>query len=274
MLRLLATFVEDSLWLLPHTLFFFYITTNATLKQSAYNFALYLVLILLPAVLIHVFYAPLFTTYLGGNIGKLITGLSVTDETGKRLSLKRSFFRYLIGYPFSGILFGLGFLAIIKDPNKQGWHDKAAGSRVVVSQNLWPLALVLLIGLLVANFLLGVKIVNNYKTGPLKPEIENLIGTAFKDSLRETLQEDKKARSETIVIQANTQGQFDDRLRIGTGNFRDSSAVLWISVKDDPSQDKVVRIHKGDEIIVDGYTLRILDVTENYVKLKAISPKE
>src|SRR3989344_9333524 len=50
---------------------------------------------------------PIFNSFLtskyGGTIGKLLTGIKVTDEKGNLISLKRSLFRTFVGYSVSGV---------------------------------------------------------------------------------------------------------------------------------------------------------------------------
>jgi len=80
---------------------------------------------------VNVCYLSFTTYYFGGSIGKLLMGMKVCDGRGRNLSMKMSFFRYLVGYPLAKILFGFGFLWVIKDERKQGFHDKMTGSFVV-----------------------------------------------------------------------------------------------------------------------------------------------
>lgn len=278
-LRFLASLVESALWFLPHSLFWLFIVNGSSdLTQFAHNIALYLILVFLPIITLAMFYVPFSTTYLGGNIGKLITGLRVINIGGGNLSLRRSLFRHTIGYQFSGLLFGLGFFAIIKDKEKLGWHDKATGSRVVTVQNLWPLALLLLVGLIATNYFILAATVNNYKSGPLKPEVENLFGAAL-ENVGKNSQKDKQtvpiftdeAGDQTLIIQSNTRVQVDNNLSIAASNFRNSTAAIAISFEQNPSQDTVERVQKDDEIKVNGYLLEILDITpDNAIKIEVI----
>lgn len=100
-------------------------------------------------------YLILLTNLFGGSLGKVVLGLRVTDENGRNLSIKRSAFRYLIGYFISRILFYLGFLYIIWDRKKRGFHDKIAGSYVVVygKQALLRFILILMVLLMGSGFL-------------------------------------------------------------------------------------------------------------------------
>jgi uncharacterized RDD family membrane protein YckC len=81
--------------------------------------------------LLKCFYFTFFHTYNGQTVGKLMCGIRVVDQKGKNISS----FKYLIrffGYYLSLYCLGLGFLWILIDNNRQGWHDKLAGSIVVL----------------------------------------------------------------------------------------------------------------------------------------------
>lgn len=68
--------------------------------------------------------------------GKILFSLKVLDEkTGQPLTLSQSVIRYL-GYFVSTLVLFLGFIWIAFDAKKQGWHDKMAGSVVVVDYGM------------------------------------------------------------------------------------------------------------------------------------------
>jgi uncharacterized RDD family membrane protein YckC len=75
-------------------------------------------------------YLIYFWSTSGQTIGKKIMGLKVVTVDGGQLTAGKAFVR-VIGYAISGIVIYLGFLWIIWDANKQGWHDKIAGTYVV-----------------------------------------------------------------------------------------------------------------------------------------------
>jgi uncharacterized RDD family membrane protein YckC len=54
----------------------------------------------------------------------------VVKIDGSYLDVSRAFIRY-IGFFISQSAFGLGLLWAAFDPNKQGWHDKIAGTYVI-----------------------------------------------------------------------------------------------------------------------------------------------
>ncbi len=71
-----------------------------------------------------------FWVLLGQTPGKLLLGVRIAQVTGKPLTIRRALLRYL-GYFLSAIPLGLGFLWVLMDEHRQGWHDKLAGTYVV-----------------------------------------------------------------------------------------------------------------------------------------------
>jgi len=76
------------------------------------------------------FYTILFWTLAAQTPGKYIMGLRIYRMNGDRLTLKRAIRRY-VGYILSFLAFGLGFLWIIIDDERQGFHDIFADTCVV-----------------------------------------------------------------------------------------------------------------------------------------------
>ena len=79
--------------------------------------------------------ALLLTTVLwvrySGTPGKLLLGCQVVDaNTGEPITFKQALIRYL-GYYVSLLTLGLGFLWVMWDKRKQGFHDKIANTVVV-----------------------------------------------------------------------------------------------------------------------------------------------
>ncbi len=71
----------------------------------------------------------------GGTPGKLVLGYRIVDaETGGPPPMNRLVLRY-IGYLVSAIPLGLGYIWVLWDPRRQGWHDKMAGTLVVRDAN-------------------------------------------------------------------------------------------------------------------------------------------
>ena len=66
----------------------------------------------------------------GQTIGKMTIGVKVVGADGKPPSWGAAILRY-IGYMVNIIVFSIGFLWIVFDGKRQGWHDKLAGTYVV-----------------------------------------------------------------------------------------------------------------------------------------------
>lgn len=67
----------------------------------------------------------------GRTPGKMILGLQVVGADGKPISFGIAFLRS-VGYVISSIVFCLGYIWIGFDKRKQGWHDKIAGTVVII----------------------------------------------------------------------------------------------------------------------------------------------
>lgn len=63
-------------------------------------------------------------------LGKKLLGMKVVNEQYGRLSVKDAVIRFLTKYLSAAVLL-LGYIWIIFDPKKQGWHDKIAGTYVI-----------------------------------------------------------------------------------------------------------------------------------------------
>jgi uncharacterized RDD family membrane protein YckC len=78
----------------------------------------------LPALLILWFWIKY-----SGTPGKMLLDCEIVDaRTGKQIDFKQAILRYIV----SALPFGLGFLWIMLDKRKQGWHDKIAGTVVII----------------------------------------------------------------------------------------------------------------------------------------------
>jgi uncharacterized RDD family membrane protein YckC len=79
-----------------------------------------------------------FWTWKGTTVGGIICQLRVVRIDGAPLRFVDALVRGLSAI-FSLIVVGLGFLWILKDPERQAWHDKIAGTYVVKVPRNWPL---------------------------------------------------------------------------------------------------------------------------------------
>ncbi len=85
---------------------------------------------LLEAVITFGYYIVL-TAAFGATLGKMALGMKVVDEGGQKAGVFKVLIRETIGRVVSGIILFLGFIWILFDGKRQGWHDKISGTFVV-----------------------------------------------------------------------------------------------------------------------------------------------
>ncbi len=90
-------------------------------------------------ILIWIFFISLYIAYFtyfhgttGRTPGKMLFGLQVISADGTPISFGIAFLR-AVGYLVSIIIF-LGFIWAAFDKRKQGWHDKIAGTVVIIRE--------------------------------------------------------------------------------------------------------------------------------------------
>lgn len=81
--------------------------------------------------LIPVLYTILFWIWKGATPGKMVLGMKIINVDGSDLTWGRAIGRYF-AYFVSAIVIFIGFIWIGFDSKKQGWHDKLAGTYVVM----------------------------------------------------------------------------------------------------------------------------------------------
>jgi uncharacterized RDD family membrane protein YckC len=75
-------------------------------------------------------YYLFFWSLSGQTMGKLLTGLRVVKVEGGALGFKRALGRGL-GILLSILPLGAGFLGLWSDPDRRGWHDRVASTKVI-----------------------------------------------------------------------------------------------------------------------------------------------
>jgi uncharacterized RDD family membrane protein YckC len=86
------------------------------------------------ALLSWVVYISYFTYYfgMGQTPGMMVMKIKLIGDDEQPIGYKRGFIR-LIGMFISSALLYIGYLWILIDRDKQGWHDKLADSYVVIA---------------------------------------------------------------------------------------------------------------------------------------------
>ena len=69
----------------------------------------------------------------GATVGKMVMNLRVVKENGSKVNYSDALLREISKY-LSGFVFGLGYLNVIWDKKKQGWHDKIAKTVVLIKK--------------------------------------------------------------------------------------------------------------------------------------------
>ena len=81
-------------------------------------------------------YSPILIHVYGQTVGKKIMGIIVVNKDGKSPSIEMSLMREIIGkYILNQLSLGIGYLLIIFNKEKQGLHDKIAGTHVIYNDS-------------------------------------------------------------------------------------------------------------------------------------------
>jgi uncharacterized RDD family membrane protein YckC len=90
------------------------------------------------AMMVALAYHVGFWTWKGTTLGGIICQLRLVKIDGAVLRFADSLIRGLTGL-FSLAVAGLGFFWILRDPDRQAWHDRVAGTYVVKVPRNWPI---------------------------------------------------------------------------------------------------------------------------------------
>lgn len=146
----------------------------------------YMVFTISPLVIL---YRVILTIKFGGGVGKLVSGIKVVGKDRKLLRFWPAMFRYIVGYFVSSLLYGVGFLWIVRNPNKQGWHDQVSGTYVIHDKpKRWIIGSALLIILLFVNSFLASNAVQSIKENQA---LVNQIQTLLKETTGSPLENDQ-----------------------------------------------------------------------------------
>jgi uncharacterized RDD family membrane protein YckC len=81
-----------------------------------------------------IYYWYFWTQWDGQTLGKRIMHIRIIKADGSPINGIDVLVRYL-GYTVSGLFLGLGYFWALFDANNQAWHDKMAGTYVVVASS-------------------------------------------------------------------------------------------------------------------------------------------
>ncbi len=83
------------------------------------------------STLIGIVYYVFFTGYCGQTPGKMALRVKVIRTNGEEIGFGRAILREVLGKFISSIVLCLGYIWVAFDAQKQGWHDKIAGTYVI-----------------------------------------------------------------------------------------------------------------------------------------------
>jgi uncharacterized RDD family membrane protein YckC len=84
-------------------------------------------------ILINIGYFTYFHGTIGQTPGKMAMSLKVMQVSGEEMTPGVAFLRW-VGYIVSSLGLFLGYIWVAFDPRKQGWHDKIAGTVVILKK--------------------------------------------------------------------------------------------------------------------------------------------
>jgi uncharacterized RDD family membrane protein YckC len=88
------------------------------------------VVIVLASFILLAGYFMVFWTVIGSTPGKLFMGLRVVRQNDLRMTFGKALLRFA-GYWISALPLFIGFLWVLVDGRRQGWHDKLADTQVI-----------------------------------------------------------------------------------------------------------------------------------------------
>ncbi len=86
----------------------------------------------IPLLLRTLYFVLMWVNFNGQTIGKKVFGVRAVTVDNKPLGYGKAILR-AVGYEISALPLFLGFLWVAWDKEKRGWHDKIAGTKVIVT---------------------------------------------------------------------------------------------------------------------------------------------
>ena len=129
------TFISRFIELMPDIITSLF-STSDTSMTNAYNEALPTIILVVNVVLVFGYFIFFWMTS-GQTLGKALMGVRVISVSGRPLTFFQALFRFLL-YPVSAMFFFLGFLWVLADNQRQGWHDNLARTYVIYTWRAVP----------------------------------------------------------------------------------------------------------------------------------------
>jgi uncharacterized RDD family membrane protein YckC len=97
------------------------------------------IVVVITVFVMNVVYYIGFWMLTGLTVGKGLMGLKLAHVQGQPISFRVALLR-IIGYYISAIILFLGFIWVLFDDERRGWHDKMAGTCVIYAWDAHKLA--------------------------------------------------------------------------------------------------------------------------------------
>lgn len=104
---------------------------NAMDVSQGYIFVPYLSVKNIVSAVLMITYFVLMTYFLNQTLGKMVTGIKVKSEDGRKLTVSQVLYREVIGRFINNFLLHLPYLTVLFTPKKIGIHDYFADTYVV-----------------------------------------------------------------------------------------------------------------------------------------------
>jgi len=185
------------LWFIPLSLFFVVVSaSDSTVKFGTGTLWVIWELIFFQWIISWGYLILTFILF-KASFGKMFAGLTIEKENEGKPTLADALIRFPVGYTVSSLLCGLGYLWIIKDPKKKGFHDHFAGTVVVKSGPSWPLMIFLPILILVVGLIIILIVSSGVESG-LWAAVGNDIGN-FIQTVGDFLKNNSTGQGKTVI---------------------------------------------------------------------------
>ncbi len=135
-IRLAAAFVDGIILLIVQSIFGFFVGMGVGMGSimrggiPEEGQMLSGIIAFFVTIFIGMAYSVFFVGWRGQTPGKMALKLKIIQTSGEEMTYGRAFLRW-IGYSISGLTLGIGYLMVAFTKQKQGLHDKIAGTYVI-----------------------------------------------------------------------------------------------------------------------------------------------
>lgn len=130
-------FIQTSMSMMGIEAFLLELSAGFPVIQTVFDFIFGPFFTSLVSLVFIIFYYLFFWMAAGQTPGKYLMGVKVVALDGPKIKLRHAALRYL-GYYLSALPLGIGFLWILVDDQRRGWHDRFARTCVIYTWDARP----------------------------------------------------------------------------------------------------------------------------------------